>query len=472
MNPTAPLIGNIEAEQALLGALMIHNGLADSIADTLTADDFVEPLHGRIFAALVSLIAAGRAATPVTLRPFFDADPAIVDVGGVSYLASLTQQSGGFLIAPELAAEIETSAKRRRTIAALREALTIAENSPETPLSEVAASADVALSEALTGTTITKPGIGIGKLFTRALGAIEAEARGEVPKGIQSALLPDMHEIADLLPGTVTVLAGRPAMGKTAVSLSVSIGAAMNGHGVAYFSLEMKADSLAKRMISDLVFDYGNCPSFNDIKAGKFTAEDYRRIRAAEDKVADWPFEIIDQRGVKIGRIAMMIRRLKRQFEGRGHSLDLVVIDYLQLVKPDRARSSRYEEVGEISRTLKEIAGELGIAILLLAQVNRECEKREDKRPFPHDLRDAGDIEQDADTIVFIYRDEVYLKAAEPARDKPGYEGWLTKLEAARDKIEIYAPKRRDGETMRRHCQFFASSQAVRGSRFFEDRRR
>lgn len=459
---------NLDAEQALLGALMINNRAIDTAMDILTAADFSEPLHGRIYQAILGKHVSGAVASPVTLRPQFAEDLAMRDMGGPAYLATLTANSGAILAIKDFAGQIADLAKRRALQDSLVEALGRLLDDKLFDSTEII---EGALNAALSDAQAAREEISFARLFDASLSMIEDEAAGRIPAGVKSELLPDFADIADMRPGTVTVLAGRPKMGKTACSLSIALGAARLGHGVGYFSLEMRAEELGKRAIADLLFKHGNCPSYNDVKANKFSVEDYRSIAATRAMIADWPFVIRDQRGQKIGRIAMAIRRMKRQFEARGHTLDLVVIDYLQLVKPDKMSKSRYEDVGQISRTLKEIAGELGVAILLLAQVNRECEKREDKRPMAHDLRDAGDIEQDADTICFIYRDEVYLKQAKPPSEKPGYEAWLTKMDAAKDRIEIYSAARRNGEPIKRLCWFFGANQAVRGSRYFEDRR-
>lgn len=466
---------NLAAEAALLGAILIDNRIADTVADTLDPADFSEAVHGRIYSEALALLQQGSVANPITLRSRFETDPDMRELGGAAYLAQLTQTGGGLIAYAEFAAEIVDLARRRRMVDALREAMEVAGSDTGRPLAEIAEAADAALNEALSGSTaLTGQDVGLAQLFRTSLDEITAEAKGTTAAGVRTASLPDWNDLTGgMRPGEVTILAGRPGMGKTAVSLSVALGAAENGHGVGYFSLEMQAIELGKRMISDLVFDHGNCPSFDDVKRGNFTRDDFSRIGDAERRIAAWPFRVIDQGGVRIGRIAMMARRLKRKMAASGQKLELVVIDYLQLVKADKARQSRYEEVGEVSRAVKQLAKDLGVHVLLLAQVNRECEKREDKRPRLSDLRDAGDIEQDCDNAIFIYRDEVYLAKAEPDQDdQPAkHAAWQTKIGDARSRIEIYTEKRRNGETMKRTCWFFGANQAVRGSRYFEDRR-
>jgi replicative DNA helicase len=470
----SPLIANLEAEQALLGAMMIDNRCADDVADILAADDFAEPLHGRIFAAAMTMLANGGKPSPVTLKPQFETDPAIIELGGVAYLAGLTAHSAGLIAAREMAQQILDLARLRRTIGALEESLTIARASlhNDTPLSDIAEAADAALNEALTGGDAELPGASIGRLFREALDDIEAERRGDLPPGLECACIPDLTDvIGGMRAGEVTVIAGRPGMGKTALGLSIALGVAEKGHGVAFISREMSRGELAKRMLADRIFDHGNCPTFDDVKAGKFTQDDYRKIAAAQAWADKAAFEVVDKGGAKIGQIIMALRRLKRRMAAKGQMLELAVIDYLQLVEPDKKTESRVQDVGYVSRKVKQAAKDLGIHIILLAQLSRAVEQREDKHPVLSDLRDSGEIEQDADNVVFVYREEYYLKLSEPGREKPGYEAWLTKLENSRNKMEIYSAKRRNGETARRHPWFFLANQAVRGSRYFEDRR-
>lgn len=468
------LPSNLEAEQALLGALMIDNRLVDRVAVGLNPDDFYEPLHGRVYAAIVNAVARGEKVTPVTLKPAFEADPAMIEMGGVAYLAGLTMQSSAVLAADECAKQIIDLARLRRLIVSLQGALNMAKTAAqtETPIVEVAEAADAALNEALTGGEIEQPGSPIGKLFRETLSNIEAERLGDAPAGVTQDTVPDFTAIiGGMRPGEVTVLAGRPGMGKTAAGLSIALGCAEKGHGVAFISREMSREELAKRMLSDRIFDHGNCPDFDAVKAGRFNTDDWRRLSAIQAWADEAPFEIIDRGGSRIGQIIMELRRVQRNMRARGQELRVAVIDYLQLIEPDKKLESRVADVGYVSRKVKMAAKSLGIHVILLSQLSRGVEAREDKRPVLSDLRDSGEIEQGADNVVFVFREEYYLKLAEPAAEKPGREAWETKLEAARNRMDIYSAKRRQGETARRQVWFFLANQAVRGSRYFEERR-
>ncbi len=461
---------NLEAEAALLGGMMIDNRMVDEVAELVTAEDFAEPLHGRLFAAMLAAVARGENVNPITLRPQFADDPGLRDLGGIAYLAQISQNMGGLIAGGSFARQIAELAKRRRLVEDLKAAL--ADAMGDTPVADVAEATDAALNEALSGGRSGKPGIALGQLFRKTVDEIEAERNGTVPPGMLAATLPDLADLVGALrPGEVTVMAGRPGMGKTAAALSIALGCAENGHGVDFISREMSREEVAKRMIADRVFDHGNCPSFDDVKAGNFTADDWRRVSEAMQWADNAPFQVTDRGGAKIGQIVMGLRRTQRNMAARGQKLKLAVIDYLQLVEPDKKLESRVADVGYVSRAVKKAAKDLGIHILLLSQLSRGVEAREDKRPLLSDLRDSGEIEQDADNVIFLYREEYYLKLTEPAPEKPGYEAWATKLEASRNRLEMYSAKRRNGATARRIVWFFLANQAVRGSRYFEDRR-
>jgi replicative DNA helicase len=270
--------------------------------------------------------------------------------------------------------------------------------------------------------------------------------------------------------GEVTILAGRPSMGKTALSLAVLLGAGQAGAGSLFISLEMKKKELMKRVITDLIYKHGESASFEQVKSGKFNEFDRGRIADARKAIDSWPVQIYDPPTLRIGRLAMTIRRYQRRMAGKGQHLKVVIIDYLGLIHPDNAKASRYEQVALISRTVKQIANECGVHIVVLSQLNRQVEQREDKRPVLSDLRDAGDIEQDADNVVFVYREQYYLERSEPdPSDLKKRPGWETSMDAARDRVELICAKRRNGGVGKRTCWYFASHQAVRGSRFYQD---
>ena len=464
-NDTLPTLTNVEAEAALLGGMMQSNGTIDAIADVLHAEDFAEPLFGRIFAAIVSQYGQGRAVNPVTLHPFFAGDEAFAQIGGPAFLARLTGSGAGSVGIKDIAHQIGDLAKRRRLVDALDTIIAEA-NEIDAPVIDIVTKADEAMNAALRIKS-TERSVTMAEAFDQTLQAIDDEAAGLGPQGIKIAGLDDFNSLTgDLRRGELMYLGGRPSMGKTALAIRLALGASFGGSGTLFISLEMRVAELATRAIADLIHDYGESPGYDAIRRGRIDQFARERIGQARKVIESLPLVLTDPSTLNIGRLAMMIRRYKRRMEASGQRLDLVVIDYLGLIKGSDRRAKRYEEVGEISRTLKEVAKECDVAMIVLAQLNRECEKREDKRPMLSDLRDAGDIEQDADQVMFVYRDEYYLERTElEAHDKRRAE-WEIAMGYARDRMEIISAKVRNGRVGKRNLYFFAKHQAVRDSSY------
>ncbi len=465
---------NVEAEAALLGALMIDNRLMDRVADLVSANDFYEPVHGQMFSAIASEIANGGMATPITVVPLIQHLPGIGELGGPAYAANLTGNGAALLGARDFAKQIADFAKRRRLMAALGCIIERVSDMRERrdgegfqAISEIVEEMDGALSAAIQ-THRQNRGIRFAKAFDDALLKIEEEASGHSADALAVAGLDDWNTLTgNMRRGEVVVLAGRPSMGKTAVGLSVALASARANHGTVFVSLEMSVLELTKRAITDVLFEHGKSASFDAVQRGKFTPQDREAIAIARKQIAEWPLVLHEDAGLRIGRLAMLIRRYQREMVAKGNTLDVVFIDYLGLLRGDTRTHSRHEEVGAISRTLKTIARELNVAIVVLAQLNREVERRDDKRPQLADLRDSGEIEQDADVVIFVYREQYYLERSEPEpRDNKRAE-WELAMAAARDRVELMSAKVRNGRISKRNCYFFASHQAVRGSLFF-----
>ena len=282
-------------------------------------------------------------------------------------------------------------------------------------------------------------------------------------RGVMCKIIPPMD---DLLGGArrkqMIVLAARPGMGKTAVALSYSLGAAQNGHGVLYVSLEMSGAELGARMAADLCFDGHGGVYYGDLVNQSLKDRDRHRIGNARKMLADMPFEVVDASSLSVHRLNTMVRRYVRRFAAKGESLDLVVVDYLQLLSATKGKSA-YETVSEISRALKAIAKEHDVAVLALAQLSREVEKRPGCRPQLSDLRDSGQIEQDADTVMFLLRNEYYLQREKKEMTDPDYGKWEALMQEHAGKIEFICAKRRNGETGKGIGAFHGAYQAVRG---------
>lgn len=462
----------VETEATLLGGLMMDNGWIDRVADRLRAEDFFEPLHGRIYSAMLECASTGRPANPVILRPLFVDDPAMQDLGGPGYLAQLTGSPAALLGLSAFADQIADTARRRRVYDALQASLAdlaVPDNLNQ-PVESVVEGVDNALSGVLTASSKNPQSRSLVKAIDTSLRLIDDEASGVAVPGVRLEDFEDFNRLTgNLRRGEVLILAGRPGMGKTAVALRAALCSAAAGNGTAYLSLEMVADELTRRALADLVFEWGQNPTYEQIREAKLNPFERQKLQEARDRIADWPLEILDPPSLKIGRLIREIRRVQRKFAAKGKKLDVVVLDYLGLIKPDRDSGSRYNDVALISRTLKEIAKACNVALVVLAQLNRKVEEREDKRPHLHDLRDAGDIEQDADTVMFVYRDEYYLTQSEPPVGDKRRADWEVSLQAARDRLELITAKRRGGKIGRRTCYFFGAHQAVRDGNYFQD---
>jgi replicative DNA helicase len=465
-----PLLAHVEAEAALLGGLMIHNDLYASVAADLADDDFAEAVHGRIFSKIGEVIASGTIANPVTLRPLFESDVAMRALGGPGYLAQLTGSGAALIGARDFAKTVRDLSKLRKLRAGLLETLReINDTSAWKPLPAILEKIDaVALTAASSSEQANA--LTAAAAWDKVIKKAEDTEAGLVEPSMRVDGLPDWnHLLGGMREGNLIVLAGRPGMGKTAVAGTVATSCARAGLGTVFYTREMSTDELMQRMICDVSFNYGRSILYDKLQRGKIQPHERIQIDEARARIEHWPMIFDDSTNCKISSVVGSMRRYKRRMASKGQELRVVVIDYLQLLRADKDRDNKNHEVTEITRALKLAAKEMNVAIILLSQLSREVERREDKRPFLSDLRDSGSIEQDADAVIFVYRDEYYLKASEPKVGDKRRADWEIDLQASRDKVELIAAKVRRGATGKRICQFFAAHQAVRGSNFFSE---
>lgn len=449
-------VANVESEAAILGALMIENKLIDRVADKLQADDFSEPLFGRIYAAIVREAALGRTANPVTLKPYLADDPALQEMGGVGYLAQLTGSSGAVLMLETCVQQVMEMAKRRRLIEGLNHAAALA-GGLEVANEEVIAAADAALAS-MGDNDDGVVQLSASKAFDEMLTAYDGSAPG-VTCGRISII---DEKLGPIRRHHLVIAGGRPGMGKTTFAISYSLGAAAKGHGVLFVSLEMSRTELMQRATADVLYDGAAGVPYAAIRDGVFrNDEDRRRVYRAAREFRDLPLNIVDAGALTIGRLNMIVRRHKRRMNAAGQALELVVVDYLQLLRPDH-RCSPYEAVSEVSRGLKALAKTYDVGVLALAQLSREVEKREDKRPQLSDLRDSGQIEQDADAVIFLFREEYYLRKGMPDPSSTAYAGVQAALERVEGLLDLIVAKRRNGVEGVAKARFAGRFQAVR----------
>ena len=442
---------NLEAEQALLGSLMFDNAVFERLSDRLRGSHFYEPFHQRLFDAIEDHIRQGLLAEPTILMERFKQDPAFQEFGGLRYLADLVDRAPPAANAPDYARVVYDLALRRDLIRIGGEIIKEAPN-PETPADEQIEQAEQTLySLAETG----KPSSGFVNFSTALAGAVEmageAYQREGKLAGLATGLIDLDRKLGGLHPSDLLILAGRPSMGKTALATNMAFNVArayqweptpegrktVNGGVVAFYSLEMSAEQLAMRILAD-----ASGVSSDKLRKGEIDASDFGKIRDAAIEIGESPLYIDATGGLSISKLAARARRLKRMENG----LDLIVVDYLQLVTTgDNSQKNRVQEVSEITGGLKALAKELNVPIIALSQLSRQVEQREDKRPQLSDLRESGSIEQDADCVMFVYRESYYLGRAEPREGTEEHLKWQEDMDRLQHQAEVVIGKQRHG---------------------------
>ncbi|MCA3443698.1 MAG: replicative DNA helicase [Rhodobacter sp.] len=459
IRPTVPvatgsdiLPHNIEAEQQLLGVILTNNDVYDRIAALVRAEHFFDPVHARIFEIAAARIQKNTLASPVTLKAFLEDDPGLRELGGPSYLARLAGAAISAFAARDYAQMIYDLAVRRELIAlgrdiSARAAKVDVESEPREQIIE----AEQRLYK-LGEQGVAERGFqSFLKAVTDAVNVANAAyQRDGGLAGISTGLIDLDRKLGGLHPSDLLILAGRPSMGKTSLATNIAFAiarahrrgrlpdgteGAVSGGVVGFFSLEMSAEQLAARILSEA----SEVPS-DQIRRGDMTEAEFRRFVEAAKALESCPLYIDDTPALPISQVAARARRLKRT-----HGLDVLIVDYLQLLK-GTSKENRVLEVSEITQGLKAIAKELDIPVIALSQLSRAVENREDKRPQLADLRESGSIEQDADVVMFVYRDEYYKE-----REKPGdhelekMAQWQQLMEQVHGKAEVIIGKQRHG---------------------------
>ncbi|MEO6340676.1 MAG: replicative DNA helicase [Caulobacteraceae bacterium] len=447
--PSAP--HNMEAEQALLGAILYDNAAYERLTDRLQARHFYEPFHARLFASMEEHIRKGQLAEPIVLMERFRRDPAFEELGGLRYFAELVDRAPPAANAADYARVIYDLALRRDLIRIGGEMANIAVHDPEQTARDQIESAEQQLyALAETGGTST----GFMNFAEAVQGAVdmagEAYSRDGGLAGVSSGLMDLDQKLGGLHPSDLVILAGRPSMGKTALATNIAFNVAktyawepqpdgsrktVNGGVVAFFSLEMSAEQLAMRILAE-----ASGVSSDRLRKGEIEASEFGRVRDAALQIQEAPLFIDDTGGLSMAKLAARARRLKRS-----SGLDLIVVDYLQLVTGDGKNDNRVQEVSMITQGLKALAKELSVPVIALSQLSRQVENREDKRPQLSDLRESGSIEQDADVVMFVYREAYYKGRAEPREGTPEHLTWQDEMDQLRHVAEVVIGKQRHG---------------------------
>ena len=453
------LPANVEAEAAFLGAVLIDNRVLEELVVPLRPDHFFVPLHSRVFERILTLADRQMVVTPVTLKPYFDGDEALADLGGTAYLAQLTADGQGLLAPRELAQQIYDLALLRELVSVGRNLVASALDTSE----EVEPMRQIEEAEA----SLYKVAEGASGSSKAALGRIETALNsGGHVSGKTTGFESINSKCGGLHDSDLIILAGRPGMGKSSLAMNIAYNCAARlkrdrldeieksvGAGVAVFSLEMSKDQLATRILAE----QSGIPS-EALRMGKISREDFQQLSYASQRLADLPLYIDDTPALSISALRTRARRLKRR-----HDIGLIVIDYLQLLQgSQRSQDNRVNEISEISRGLKTLAKELNVPVIALSQLSRAVEQRDDKRPMLSDLRESGSIEQDADMVWFIFREDYYVGSREPKRpvesDDPkthdAHAAWAAEMERVYGLAELIVSKQRHGATGKVRLKF------------------
>ncbi|PVH30811.1 replicative DNA helicase [Pararhodobacter oceanensis] len=447
-----PLPSNIEAEQQLLGAILTNNDIFDRVSSLVRAEHFYEPVHRRIFDIAAARIQKNALASPVTLKAFMEDDDGLKELGGPGYLVRIASAAIASYAARDYAQMIYDLAVRRDLIQLGRDisakaALVDISSEPKEQIVE----AEQRLYQ-LGEQGVAERGF---QSFLRAVTeavnvANAAYQRDGGLAGISTGLVDIDKKLGGLHPSDLIILAGRPSMGKTSLATNIAFNIAkaykqgmrpdgqegtVNGGVVGFYSLEMSAEQLAARILSEA----SEVPS-EQIRRGDMTEQEFRRFVEAAKSLEACPLYIDDTPALPISQVAARARRLKRT-----HGLDVLMVDYLQLLRGS-SKESRVQEVSEITQGLKAIAKELNIPVIALSQLSRAVESREDKRPQLSDLRESGSIEQDADVVMFVFREEYYVEREKPSDDKlDEMAKWQERMEKLHGKAEVIIGKQRHG---------------------------
>ncbi len=446
---------NIEAEQALLGAILVNNETQDRVSQFLRAEHFFDPLHASIFETAGKLIASGKQATPITLRTFFEtAEPIDQNLTVPQYLGRLAANATSIINAFDYGRTIYDLAIRRHLILIGEDVVNLAydspiDNPPETQIQE----AESRLFSLAEGGKYGQGFVDFGKALENAIemanGAFERQGG---LSGVSSGLRDLDAKMGGLQSSDLIILAGRPSMGKTSLVTNIAFNIAnaykaeqqadgsmktIDGGVVGFFSLEMSAEQLATRILAEQAEI-----SSEKIRRGQITDDEFKRLVLVSQQLARCPLYIDQTGGITIAQLAARARKLKRQ-----KGLDVLIIDYLQLLSGSAGKSSqgRVQEITEITTGLKALAKELAVPVIALSQLSLQVETRVDKRPQLSDLRESGSIEQDADVVMFVFREEYYVERTKPSESDGKFQEWFAKMQEVTGKAEVIIGKQRHG---------------------------
>tara|TARA_B100000035_G_scaffold253643_1_gene223051 strand:+ start:1171 stop:2595 length:1425 start_codon:yes stop_codon:yes gene_type:complete len=437
---------NIEAEQTILGSILTNNEIFDEITDQLDENYFFDPIHQKIYKIISNLISKGLLANPVTIKNFFNSKEELVEIGGVDYLIKLTKVSTTKNQIKYYSQLLSDLYIRRQLINISEETLEESKNKDlEISGTNILENTERKLFEIAERGEFQRSFVTFKDALKETIDMATAAYKNDQGiVGVPSGLTDLDDRLGGLHKQDLIIIAGRPSMGKTALATNIAFNASLNikkndlKTSVAFFSLEMSSEQLSTRILAEQ-----SRIKSNDIRRGKINQDDFERFIEASKNLEMLPLHIDDTPAITISALSNRARRLKRK-EG----LDLIVIDYIQLMKSSGYRNEgRVLEIAEITQGLKALAKELDVPVLALSQLSRQVEQREDKKPQLSDLRESGSIEQDADVVMFVFREQYYLEKQEPKPGTAEHVEWQEKMSQIHNQAEIIIGKQRHGPT-------------------------
>ncbi len=437
------LPNNIEAEQSVLGSLLVLNEIYDEISPYIKSNNFFDPLHQKIFSAIEKLIFSGMLANPITLKNYFENEKD--DLNIPDYLIKITKFSSSSRQAIEYSKLIYDLFVKRELIKVSENlSYNAKSNNLDKDGQDLIEDTEKTLFDLAEKGKFNSSLIKFDEAMKQTIEmASSAYKNEEGIVGVPSGLSELDNRLGGLHKSDLVIIAGRPSMGKTALATNIAFNAAKKiqedgkDSCVAFFSLEMSSEQLSTRIIAEQ-----SRIKSNDIRRGKISEEQFDKFIETSKNISELPMYIDETPAISVAALSTRARRIKRK-----HGLELIVIDYIQLMRANYARDGRVQEISEITQGLKALAKELSVPVLALSQLSRAVEQRDDKKPLLSDLRESGSIEQDADVVMFVYRESYYLQGKEPRPATVEHAEWQAKMNEVSHLAELIIGKQRHGPT-------------------------
>lgn len=466
---------NAMAEAALLGGMMLDNDQIIAVSDRVKPDDFADALNGRIYSAMLRFAAKGMRADAVTLRPLFQADS---DARYGAYLEDLVASPAVKGATEALADQVADLAARRAVRERMREGLTSIEDDLDVPIDAITGRVETAGYAAMSRRPIEvvyNAGDLVG-LTEERIDRIETDPHAA---GLRNALIEEIDDgLGGIEKGTYNIIAGRPGMGKTALASSIALGYSIAGIPGVNMNHEMKAEQMGLRLSADIAHAMGMPMKHSDLKKGTLDRQQRAELVKVRERASLLPIRYLTPGRINVKRVYSLVSQQKALFAAQGRSLDWLIVDYLGLLEADgadgRLLTNGYERMTAVSRFMKTLAADLDVALFALAQLSRGVEQRANKKPMMSDLKESGDLEQDADSVTLLYREEYYLEQEKPKQGaklpdkRDAFEEWERDMFACRGKLDLIFAKNRHGRATTKTVKFLPEYSAVRSGGFNE----